>query len=169
MFMDQAESLISDYAASEHFMFLSPQAKENLEPVLAAFFRKAAEGGPASQGRPEAESRPAALEALKAKDVEEVLLGHMPHLDLPVEQKRSVPDQLEGFFAFLKDTGRFPPAGAWRMCVEANRKRYLDSLRADGSVRGTTFKKRYTDVGRNDPCPCGSGKKFKKCCMELIQ
>ncbi len=23
-------------------------------------------------------------------------------------------------------------------------------------------------VGRNDPCPCGSGKKFKKCC-ELKQ
>ena len=21
-----------------------------------------------------------------------------------------------------------------------------------------------TNVGRNDPCPCGSGKKFKKCC-----
>ena len=20
------------------------------------------------------------------------------------------------------------------------------------------------DAGRNDPCPCGSGKKFKKCC-----
>jgi preprotein translocase subunit SecA len=20
-------------------------------------------------------------------------------------------------------------------------------------------------VGRNDPCPCGSGKKFKQCCM----
>ena len=23
---------------------------------------------------------------------------------------------------------------------------------------------RSTKVGRNDPCPCGSGKKFKKCC-----
>ena len=22
------------------------------------------------------------------------------------------------------------------------------------------------DVGRNDPCPCGSGKKFKKCCLQ---
>jgi len=22
-------------------------------------------------------------------------------------------------------------------------------------------------VGRNDPCPCGSGKKFKKCCFAL--
>jgi len=21
-------------------------------------------------------------------------------------------------------------------------------------------------VGRNDACPCGSGKKFKKCCMD---
>ncbi|WP_236632519.1 SEC-C metal-binding domain-containing protein [Novosphingobium meiothermophilum] len=20
-------------------------------------------------------------------------------------------------------------------------------------------------IGRNDPCPCGSGKKFKKCCI----
>jgi uncharacterized protein len=23
----------------------------------------------------------------------------------------------------------------------------------------------YRDVGRNDPCPCGSGKKYKKCCL----
>ena len=23
----------------------------------------------------------------------------------------------------------------------------------------------YRDVSRNDPCPCGSGKKFKKCCL----
>ena len=24
-------------------------------------------------------------------------------------------------------------------------------------------------VGRNDPCPCGSGKKFKKCCESKAQ
>jgi hypothetical protein len=23
----------------------------------------------------------------------------------------------------------------------------------------------FRDVGRNDPCPCGSGKKYKKCCL----
>jgi hypothetical protein len=22
-------------------------------------------------------------------------------------------------------------------------------------------------IGRNSPCPCGSGKKFKKCCLDL--
>lgn len=24
--------------------------------------------------------------------------------------------------------------------------------------------KAETKIGRNDPCPCGSGKKYKKCC-----
>lgn len=28
----------------------------------------------------------------------------------------------------------------------------------------TTFQREHPKVGRNDPCPCGSGKKFKKCC-----
>jgi len=28
----------------------------------------------------------------------------------------------------------------------------------------STFKRETPKVGRNDPCPCGSGKKFKKCC-----
>jgi uncharacterized protein YecA (UPF0149 family) len=27
------------------------------------------------------------------------------------------------------------------------------------------FLREQKQVGRNDPCPCGSGKKFKKCCM----
>jgi hypothetical protein len=31
----------------------------------------------------------------------------------------------------------------------------------------TPAKKTKTKIGRNDPCPCGSGKKYKKCCMKL--
>lgn len=27
-----------------------------------------------------------------------------------------------------------------------------------------TIRKEKEPVGRNDPCPCGSGKKYKKCC-----
>ena len=30
--------------------------------------------------------------------------------------------------------------------------------------RGTTVRYEKPKVGRNDPCPCGSGKKYKKCC-----
>jgi hypothetical protein len=36
--------------------------------------------------------------------------------------------------------------------------RPLDSL-------GTPHREPLRKVGRNDPCPCGSGKKFKKCCL----
>jgi hypothetical protein len=31
--------------------------------------------------------------------------------------------------------------------------------------RVETFVRAEPKVGRNDPCPCGSGKKFKKCCL----
>ena len=30
---------------------------------------------------------------------------------------------------------------------------------------GTPHREPLRKVGRNDPCPCGSGKKFKKCCL----
>ncbi len=31
-------------------------------------------------------------------------------------------------------------------------------------VQARPFVREEPKVGRNDPCPCGSGKKFKKCC-----
>ena len=34
---------------------------------------------------------------------------------------------------------------------------------SDGTVRRQPVRK-AAKVGRNDPCPCGSGKKYKKCC-----
>ena len=33
------------------------------------------------------------------------------------------------------------------------------------SGKGVTFRRDGKKVGRNDPCPCGSGKKYKKCCL----
>jgi len=27
----------------------------------------------------------------------------------------------------------------------------------------------YLKIGRNDPCPCGSGKKYKKCCLDKVK
>jgi uncharacterized protein len=33
-----------------------------------------------------------------------------------------------------------------------------------GLHAGSTYRRTTAKVGRNDPCPCGSGKKFKRCC-----
>ena len=46
--------------------------------------------------------------------------------------------------------------------VEVRKKRIV------GQKVGTTENKPKIEIdhkiGRNDPCPCGSGKKYKKCC-----
>ena len=34
----------------------------------------------------------------------------------------------------------------------------------EAPTKPTTVKREAPKVGRNDPCPCGSGKKYKKCC-----
>jgi hypothetical protein len=43
--------------------------------------------------------------------------------------------------------------------IAKSRWSLLDSL-------GTPHREPLRNVGRNDPCPCGSGKKFKKCCLD---
>jgi uncharacterized protein len=49
-------------------------------------------------------------------------------------------------------------AAYWR------RKRPKQISMPSGPGRGLKPSRAATEVGRNDPCPCGSGKKFKTCC-----
>ncbi|MGL4739943.1 MAG: YecA family protein [Sarcina sp.] len=50
----------------------------------------------------------------------------------------------------------------WSNKGNTNRELNIYSrLATKNELEGNTNKK----VGRNDPCPCGSGKKYKKCCM----
>jgi uncharacterized protein len=44
-------------------------------------------------------------------------------------------------------------------CVIGIRDYWLPQRKA-----ASTFRRETEKVGRNDPCPCGSGKKYKKCC-----
>lgn len=37
-------------------------------------------------------------------------------------------------------------------------------LYSEGKLTATTVVRAAPKVGRNDPCPCGSGKKYKHCC-----
>ena len=44
------------------------------------------------------------------------------------------------------------------------RKQTLDGKANDGKEKEKAAPKRVNKIGRNDPCPCGSGKKYKNCC-----
>lgn len=45
---------------------------------------------------------------------------------------------------------------------------YWLARRTPPDTGGSTHVRPAAKVGRNDPCPCGSGKKFKKCCGGAI-
>lgn len=46
-----------------------------------------------------------------------------------------------------------------------NQARLIAKLKAQAALQSSPSPRAFQQkVGRNDPCPCGSGKKFKKCC-----
>lgn len=146
--MNDLSDAISDYAGSEHFLFLDDAVKPHAEPLLQHWC-DTVDTAPSS-------------EALGAS------LEDLGRLDVPVRAKRAFPDLLRGFLEFAASTGRVPGADAWVPLVDDAEPGFLERLRDDGTVRGKTHRKPVADVGRNDPCPCGSGKKFKKCCWGLL-
>ena len=48
--------------------------------------------------------------------------------------------------------------------TEKEQVKSLNDNRPGQVEKQQTVKRSSTKVGRNDPCPCGSGKKYKKCC-----
>jgi len=44
------------------------------------------------------------------------------------------------------------------------KKKTLHLSHGDEAAKPSTVRRKGKKIGRNDPCPCGSGKKYKKCC-----
>ncbi len=72
---------------------------------------------------------------------------------------REIPPETSNFYCLPGRAGGSPNVLDGVKCGLALRK--LANIRAarPGSARPTHHGK----VGRKDPCPCGSGKKFKRC------
>ena len=139
---------VQDYCGSEHFMFLDSDLKVHAESLLVYW----AEGvGETWSGEQVAAS-----------------LKRVGQLDVPVENKRAFPELLRTFLGYVSSTGRVPGMDRWEEDIDAAEDQFVASFRDDGSMRGETVRKPLAKVGRNDPCPCGSGLKFKKCCIGLI-
>lgn len=69
----------------------------------------------------------------------------------------SVADSLSNLASLLQVRGRIREARALSQRVKQIRKAHKTSVKS-------TLQQATPKTGRNDPCPCGSGKKYKKCC-----
>lgn len=84
--------------------------------------------------------------------------------------------QKEGYEMFMDMIHRIKEDTLEKLCiVRIQREEEIDEMREAASQdyvlsrgedvsQSSTVKKDTKKVGRNDPCPCGSGKKYKKCC-----
>ena len=61
---------------------------------------------------------------------------------------------------------RFVPVPRQEIKREKVAKEISTSGASDKSVKQQPIRNRDKKVGPNDPCPCGSGKKYKKCCRD---
>ena len=83
----------------------------------------------------------------------------------PVVEYRNVGSELyEGLLESIKrDTVKYVLSAQPRIKIEREQVAKPMDTGNDGSLKNTGVRKN-NKVGRNDPCPCGSGKKYKDCC-----
>lgn len=146
---ERVETWAADFADTPAFGALPPAEKEAAVSLAAEFLRAACEAegaGPENVG--EAGFRAA-------------LLDRIPSLNLPEEVRPRAPEILATFLETLQGQGRLSGGAAF---VRALGPAYLARCKAGGGARIPPVRRGAPAIGRNDPCPCGSGKKFKKCC-----
>lgn len=138
--MDNApfEDWACEFLASDAAMAFRPDVREAGGPMLAAFLAAACRrsGG----------------------GLDDVEVGHLARalaLDLtsacPTAARPELPRLAAAFLAFLQETGRLADGAAMGEALLAGAVPVEDRAPAPA-------------IGRNDPCHCGSGRKYKKCC-----
>lgn len=111
---------------------------------------------------------------LTESDLKTGLLQGTAQLVLPQEVHDKAVELCALFVEYLQRQGRMAGGRTLASFVRALRSSY--KVKAAGSVatatgdapKGNTFVKPGSKLGLNDPCPCGSGLKYKKCCKRLL-
>ena len=93
---------------------------------------------------------------------------------LQVARTLADPERMAGFeydqIGPLEDAiGELSGWSAFSDAAKEDQERWATSPEDAGLAFADTplpFVDPFKGVGRNDPCPCGSGKKFKKCCLD---
>jgi hypothetical protein len=104
--------------------------------------------------------RGAALAELTDEDLKHGLLAGVTRVAVAEDARAFVPSLCRAFLEDLQKRGRIGTGYTLGRYVGALKQPYLDATAA----KAPTFQREASKIGRNDPCPCGSGKKFKKCC-----
>ena len=150
--------------------FRESEASAALRDSLAAGFPPALESVVAALWRDVA-SAPRDLDREKVASLLSTILpgrlaGDEPWLS-------SVPDVVDAFLSFVVEEESLTTAWELTSAIDETREQFSAALSDSkrprlGAVKFTPDRRPAQKIGRNDPCFCGSGKKYKQCCLKLL-
>jgi hypothetical protein len=146
---DKIENWVSDFCVSDSLRPFSPATRDVAGVVLLTFLKAACD------------LRRVEPEDVEEADVKAALLGPVARLAIPDAARGEVPAICGALLAYLEAEGRL---GGGRV-LGAFVKALTDSFLQEASGKVKPVVRAGSKLGRNDPCPCGSGKKYKKCCL----
>ncbi len=145
---ERIENWVSDFCGSDEGRRLGAAASEWGPSVLVEVLVRAVD----HRGR--------SADELEEEDVRAGLLG-AASLELPDSVRAAVPDWTARLLTGLQDEGRLAGGRLLGSFARAFRDSYLE----EASGKPKPVVRAGARIGRNDPCPCGSGKKYKRCCL----
>jgi len=146
---ERIENWVGDFCTSDAIRSTPAGLREHAQDMLVRFLVAACE------------HRDVEPEDLEEADVKSALLGSVAKLNLPASAKGGVPALCGAFLADLEAQGRL---GGGRV-LGAYAGALKDAFEEAASGKPKPIVRPGSRLKRNDPCPCGSGKKYKKCCL----
>lgn len=147
---ERVENWAADFCASDAARAFPPGARE---PSLLATFLLAA-----------CSVRDVEPEDVEDEDLKTALLQRVARLNLSPEAREHAPALCGAFLEFLAAEGRLSGGRAKGAYVCALRGAFAAATGQEDQLA-----RRGRKIDRNGPCPCGSGRKYKKCCMNLLE
>ncbi|MDG1051584.1 MAG: preprotein translocase subunit SecA [Planctomycetota bacterium] len=134
---------------------LPPELRERFDEVKRQLEERRAQQVKQQQAMQQAQRGPAASAAFD-------VMRRRRMLEAQQQAQREAQEQAAGG----DEAGAAPVSGQPAAPAAATAKRPAPQRAAGAGAaqKATELPPEFRDVGRNDPCPCGSGKKFKKCC-----
>lgn len=147
--LERIENWVGDYCAADAIRGFSGGTREFAADVLVKFMVDACE------------ARGIEPDDIEEADVRTGLLGRVAKLELPKSVRSEVPALCGSFLESLEREGRLGGGSLLAAYARALKNAFEES----GVGKVKPIVRPGSRLGRNDPCPCGSGRKYKKCCM----
>jgi hypothetical protein len=146
---ERLEGWVADFCEGDGLRGAHPQLAEQGSALLVSWLVDACDRGDVEP------------EDLRQEDLRDALLGTIACTALTEEAHAGVPALCRDFLGQLEEAGRLGEGRTLGLYLYAQSAAYERAV--SGKLEPIT--RPGAKLGRNDPCPCGSGKKYKRCCM----